>query len=376
MDNQPQTPLNILSYILIFMLLAIVGLISVYPVGATVIMISGATMLFGGLVGFLFGIPRFLQEQGVTSLVPGGPSNTSKSSFKQNTNLEQISDWLVKILVGVGLVQFKPILEQFDTAASAVAGGLKGTAITPVFAYAMIVFFLIGGFIFGYLWSRLSLPMAFQNVDDLMKNVNEMGKKVSDLERQAAADSTALSIILKQLSGDLDAPPILQSTLDEAVKNASKAARTSIFLQAQSVRRQMRKSDPKKMELTIPIFRALISSDQEKTYHQNYGQLGYALKDKVVADWLEAESALSIAIGIRDGSAQRGWLMYEFNRAICKINRCPEFTGKVKSTAQVQQSVLADLKQLPANGHVRDIAENDPTVKNWLMLNSLTSQDF
>jgi hypothetical protein len=61
--------------------------------GVAIAIASAAT---GYLLGFLFGISRSLQ---------GGDSSESNSqSFPGNTNLEQISDWLTKILVGVGLV--------------------------------------------------------------------------------------------------------------------------------------------------------------------------------------------------------------------------------------------------------------------------------
>ena len=52
----------------------------------------------GGLFGFLFG-PRSL----------AGPEHAEEDmagTYRPKTNLEQISDWLTKILVGVGLVQF------------------------------------------------------------------------------------------------------------------------------------------------------------------------------------------------------------------------------------------------------------------------------
>ena len=53
------------------------------------------------------------------------------------------------------------------------------------------------------------------------------------------------------------------------------------------------------MERTIPIFRALITSDTEKRYHANFAQLGFALKDQRKPAWSEAEEALSRAIAIR-----------------------------------------------------------------------------
>ncbi len=68
---------------------------------AVALFIAGAASAAGMFVGFLFGIPRSLQREPQT----GGALNKVQSSNGQyavNTNLEQISDWLTKIIVGVG----------------------------------------------------------------------------------------------------------------------------------------------------------------------------------------------------------------------------------------------------------------------------------
>ena len=59
-------------------------------------MLSAAALIAGGFFGFLFGIPRYLATPGPMQVQP-------------NTNLEQISDWLTKVLVGVGLTQIGKI---------------------------------------------------------------------------------------------------------------------------------------------------------------------------------------------------------------------------------------------------------------------------
>lgn len=73
----------------------------------------------GALIGFLFGIPRVLQQDvipvskpapsGVTATSPTTESSIDSYSLKVNTNLEQISDWLTKIFVGLGLVQLQRV---------------------------------------------------------------------------------------------------------------------------------------------------------------------------------------------------------------------------------------------------------------------------
>ena len=81
---------------------------------------GAAAMMTGGLLGFLLGTPRtiFLSTGRtgpasgavVVGALPAAGMRASSaqavgSQYEPNTNLEQISDWLVKILIGVGLTQ-------------------------------------------------------------------------------------------------------------------------------------------------------------------------------------------------------------------------------------------------------------------------------
>ena len=61
-----------------------------------------AAGLVGCFLGFLFAIPRFdITDRDIRDVGKYG-----RGGWLHNTNLSQISDWLTKILVGVGLTQF------------------------------------------------------------------------------------------------------------------------------------------------------------------------------------------------------------------------------------------------------------------------------
>ena len=53
------------------------------------------------------------------------------------------------------------------------------------------------------------------------------------------------------------------------------------------------------MQLTIPIFTALVKDDIHGVFHRNHGQLGFALKDQQPPDWAAAEVDLTAAIDSR-----------------------------------------------------------------------------
>jgi hypothetical protein len=152
----------------------ITGFISIATVG---IMIAGASLLVGGFVGFLFGIPRTLQQD-----LPLNDEQDSRlenrlqgASYQANTNLEQISDWLTKILVGVGLTQLSTIFDTLQRIADSIEIGLGGFPSSKTLALAILVYFPICGFLLGYLWTRLFLASAFKQAElgmrDLLKKV-------------------------------------------------------------------------------------------------------------------------------------------------------------------------------------------------------------
>lgn len=133
-------------------------------------MIAGASFLIGGLIGFLFGIPRTrLQDSNeekaneTEAIVP--EKGKSDISVKPNTNLEQISDWLTKILVGVGLTQINKIAQALTWIGTELSPGFGGFESSSVLAIATVLYYLLCGFMVGFLWTRLYLSGAFKAAD-------------------------------------------------------------------------------------------------------------------------------------------------------------------------------------------------------------------
>ncbi|HEX8274113.1 MAG TPA: hypothetical protein VF615_15855 [Longimicrobiaceae bacterium] len=121
-------------------------------------------------IGFLFGIPRVLQGDVPVDPSQGGGADAAQPRdgyhIRPNTNLEQISDWLTKILVGVGLVQLGELPGALHRASLALAGGLGAPSpALQVFAAGIIVYFSVSGFTGGYLMTRIFLTGAFSRAD-------------------------------------------------------------------------------------------------------------------------------------------------------------------------------------------------------------------
>jgi hypothetical protein len=116
-----------------------------WSVFGTALAIGSSAYFTGGIVGFLFGVPRTVQG---TTLSKG------ITQYRGNTNLEQVSDWLTKIIVGIGLVQIGhivPALSKFAESVKAPLGGLPSSA---AFGLGLTISYTLLGFFYFYFWSR------------------------------------------------------------------------------------------------------------------------------------------------------------------------------------------------------------------------------
>lgn len=140
---------------LVFLLAMSIGSdVSWHLAFGTVAIAAFGAFFAGGLLGFLFGVPRAPDR----STTPGPTECEDSSQYQPNTNLEQVSDWLTKILLGAGLTQIRAIGSFFVD-----VGGALGDAVDLPQASmtAAIVFYVVIGFHFFYVWTRLYLPELF-----------------------------------------------------------------------------------------------------------------------------------------------------------------------------------------------------------------------
>ena len=113
--------------------------------------VSGAAFFIGAIAGFLFGVPR-ARRLSPTASAP-------EPVYTDNTNLEDVSDWLTKIIVGLGLVQFGEFTAFLGAMGDAVGSSIAtDNAAAKVVALASILYGFVCAFIFFYVWTRVWLP--------------------------------------------------------------------------------------------------------------------------------------------------------------------------------------------------------------------------
>ncbi|NJN43782.1 MAG: hypothetical protein HC806_02930 [Anaerolineae bacterium] len=138
-------------------------------------------------------------------------------------------------------------------------------------------------------------------------------------------------------------PISITPTSKKTIMEAAPGFKVQIFYTAHAIRSENWETNKSLMERTIPIFEALIESDTNGLFHRNYGQLGYALKDKIPPDYARARAALTKAIELRDKKGQAGFQLYELNRAICNILLDANFQANKPSGEADKHAILADL---------------------------------
>lgn len=171
--------------------------------GATVaigFIVTAATMLAGGVIGFVFGVPRMLAAD-------SAGTSRRQATVVGNTNLEQISDWLTKILVGVGLTQFGSISSGAGRLIGNIAPAFGDGADARVFTGGLGIFSVAFGFVTGWLYTRLLLGGAMAKADQ-RATARELIEAARDAEQ--AGDSVAARDLrghaMDLLDGDLSSP--------------------------------------------------------------------------------------------------------------------------------------------------------------------------
>lgn len=174
--------------------------------------------VLGFIVGLLFSVPKSASSVGARDIASTSrPVMTADSSgrvlYTPNTNLEQVSDWLTKIIVGVGLVESRKIIALIAGASTNLGRQIHAAQASlslenaSALATAMLLGFPGIGFLLGFFSVRLYVsramfaadreilgPLPSFVVEAVEKDYQKLTSVPSDLvERNAEASSLATS---------------------------------------------------------------------------------------------------------------------------------------------------------------------------------------
>jgi CheY-like chemotaxis protein len=183
--------------------------------GVLWVLYMGAAAALASVLGLVFGVPRARAEFVAEAT----------ERYSSNSNLEEISDWLTKLLVGAGLVELTNIPGMIEGASDFLSEGMT-IPYSRAFAAAALMYGAGFGFVAGYLWARLRFRSLLEETDraaafksklyNAVRAAKGPGTRESDRDvRNAVVDAIAVT------SGEDTAPRRILWVDDWPGNNAS-----------------------------------------------------------------------------------------------------------------------------------------------------------
>ncbi len=176
-------------------------------------LLSLAFASMGGLVGFLFGIPRQLRQSDTNANKSGEDKGIQREESRQDaTNLEQVSDWLTKIILGAGLTQLIKLPSQLKSLGEYFKPGFDNSALLPIL---IVMNSLVFGFFAGYLLTQLFLAQALKRAQDALRSATVVLDTAGNLERMGKFGAASATLEAALLTLRPDTPVQTKRTLFE-----------------------------------------------------------------------------------------------------------------------------------------------------------------
>lgn len=260
---------------------------------AVAIVVGAAVVIVGGLLGFLFGMPRAFSSEAKKEANVGANGSASErvasadetAERKEpgltwvNNNLVEVSDWLTKIVVGVGLVQLSEIVGWLSEAGLylGIAAGLAnaptpGAAILTqdqltarAFGVAVILLNLGVGFLVSYIYARTLLTVMFavttKKIDEELQR--EIGQ-IREVQREQEETAKSVQAVVLEVAKGTGGPATVLAMLYQPA--------------------------PEGFQDAIKLAEALLSEAQHKSNARLYSYLAFGLGQKYRYDEKQGES--------------------------------------------------------------------------------------
>ena len=201
-----------------FLLLTMLGIaaMAIYalqwkPPGFAKILGDGALLALASVssglcLGFLFGIPR----------TPVTTAEVNAKRYGVNTNLEQISDWLTKIIVGFGLIQLREIPGYVGRLLRRLAPSFGGDS---GFVLSIVVGYSICGFLLGYLLTRLYLAAALERADSSLRKIDQAVERIGAAAAAGTRDPASDPVSLAEESAAREVGRLALTADSQALRN-------------------------------------------------------------------------------------------------------------------------------------------------------------
>lgn len=189
----------------------------------------------GGLIGFLFGFPRYTESGAVAGVDDlkavsnggGGERGRNGPKLRPNTNLERIVDWLMTMIIGATLVSIRDLLvwaNKFFKYLTLILSNPDSVAISgvadtsPMPGVLLVLPFAIAGFLHLFLWARAPLMHDWSDADrrraeEDEKRQSKIDSVVEKLEKEGLWSVKSEEIL--RVEEDLATIRVEESVIDD-----------------------------------------------------------------------------------------------------------------------------------------------------------------
>ncbi|MFD1602328.1 pYEATS domain-containing protein [Flavobacterium artemisiae] len=184
-----ETEPSILIYFLLSLIVGLIGVIG-FPLsnngnGFSLvfigILLGMSSLVCGFFTGTLFGMPK--------------RNATDSSDYTLNNSLVEISEWLTKIIVGLGLVNLREIPEYLYNLGQFVKKDSNNQSYVDFYAMSILVYFSVLGLYVGYNYMRLVLSPKYKIVDDnMLKKIEQVTEKLKETKKENVKLQDEISI--------------------------------------------------------------------------------------------------------------------------------------------------------------------------------------
>jgi len=198
-------------------------------------------------IGIILGIASFVSFYFMGTLF-GMPkrNNNKESDYSLNNSLVEISDWLTKIIVGLGLVNLKEIPDYLISLGEYVRASSKyDSQLLNVYSIGIVIYFGFLGLYIGYNYMRLVLSNKYKYADDnlIRKELEIANEKILEVKEEIQQKDRKIiqtqSIVqekeqlTKSLISKINEPLIASTDIEKIIKkldnsNDTKKATASI----------------------------------------------------------------------------------------------------------------------------------------------------
>lgn len=164
-----------------------------------------AAFITGFFTGTLFGMPKRNVADG--------------SDYTLNNSLVEISEWLTKIIVGLGLVNLKQLPSYLLSLGTYVNGatGRTGSQTIEVYTMCVVVYFAVLGLYVGYNYMRLVLSQKYKAADDNMmrKELKQATEYAIEMKKAKEVAEQKQQSVLQTVVQKLNATSILTTEVSQ-----------------------------------------------------------------------------------------------------------------------------------------------------------------